>query len=54
VAGDEEQEMHRIIGDDCRVLNKIVIQEMMFSIAYGVPFELEQFSLFHVSMHIAH
>jgi hypothetical protein len=25
---------------------------MMVAIAYGMPFELDQFSLFHVSLHI--
>jgi hypothetical protein len=38
--------------DDHRCELKIYdTQEMMVGIAYGMPFELEQFGLFHVSMH---
>jgi hypothetical protein len=52
VAGDEEQEMLRIVGDHRRVLKIKDTQEMMVGIVYGMPFELEQFGLFHVSLHI--
>jgi hypothetical protein len=52
VAGDEEAEMLRVVGDHRRVLNIKDTQEMMVGIAYGMPFELEQFGLFHVSLHI--
>ena len=51
--GEDDNEMLRIVGDDHRRSLKIDdSKEMMVGIAYGMPFELEQFGLFHVSMHI--
>ncbi len=52
VDGTEEKEMLRIVEDHRRVLKINDSQEMMVGIAYGMPFELQQFELFHVSMHI--
>jgi hypothetical protein len=52
VDADEEKEMLRIVEDHRRELKIQDTQEMMVGIAYGMPFELEQFELFHVSMHI--
>jgi hypothetical protein len=47
-----DTEMLRIVDDHCRGLKIDDSKEMKVGIAYGVPFELEQFGLFHVSMHI--
>ena len=44
--------MLTIVEDHRRVLKIKDSQEMMVGIAYGMPFELKQFELFHVSMHI--
>jgi hypothetical protein len=52
VACDEEEEMLKIVDDHRRELKIHDTQEMMVGIAYGMPYELEQFGLFHVSMHI--
>ena len=41
-----------IVKDHRRDLKIADSKEMMVGIAYGMPFELEQFCLFHVSMHI--
>ena len=40
------------MDDHRRVLKIKDSQEMMVGIAYGMPFELQQFELFHVSLHI--
>jgi hypothetical protein len=48
----EEKEMIRIVDNHQPVLKIKDMQEMMVGIANGMPFELEQFELFHVSMHI--
>jgi hypothetical protein len=46
--------MLQIVVDDCRLELKIDdSKEMMVGIAYSMPFKLEQFELFHVSLHIA-
>ena len=44
--------MIKIVDDHQHVLQIQDTQEMMVGIAYGRPFELQQFSLFHVCMHI--
>jgi hypothetical protein len=53
VAGDDDKEMLQIVDDHHHELNIDDSKDMMVGIAYGgMPFELEQFGLFHVSMHI--
>jgi hypothetical protein len=52
VTGEDDTEMLQIVDDHCRGLKIDDSKEMMVGIAYGMPFELEQFGLFHVSMHI--
>jgi hypothetical protein len=47
-----DQEMLRVVGDHRRELKLADTKEMMVAIAYGMPFELAQFALFHVSLHI--
>ena len=49
---DPDQDMLRIVCNHCRELKIADSKEMMVGIAYGMPFELEQFGLFHVSLHI--
>jgi hypothetical protein len=51
VTGEDGTKMLQIVGDHQRELNVDDSKEMMVGIAYGMPFELEQFGLFHVSMH---
>jgi hypothetical protein len=50
VACDKEEEILQIMDDHQCELKIHDTQEMMVGIAYGMPFELEQFGLFHVSM----
>jgi hypothetical protein len=52
IAGDEEQEMLRIVSDHRRELKIDDSQEMMVGLAFAVPFEIRQFELFHVCLHI--
>jgi hypothetical protein len=52
IAANEEQEMFCIVSDHRRVLKIDDSQEMMVGIAYAMPFEIQQFDLFHVCMHI--
>jgi hypothetical protein len=52
VSGEDDNEMLWIVDDHRRCLKIDDSKEMMVGIAYGMPFELEQFGLFHVSMHI--
>jgi hypothetical protein len=52
VAGNDDREMLWIIDNHRRGLKIDNSKEMMVGIAYWMPFELEQFRLFHVSMHI--
>jgi hypothetical protein len=52
IAGDDDREMLQIVDEHRRGLNIDASQEIMVGIASGMPFELEQFGLFHVSMHI--
>jgi hypothetical protein len=49
---DVDKEMLRIVHDHQRELDIEESKEMMLGLAYGMPFELEQFGLFHVSLHI--
>jgi hypothetical protein len=44
--------MLQIVSNHHHELKIADSKEMMVGIAYGMPFELEQFGLFHVSMHI--
>jgi hypothetical protein len=44
--------MLQIFSNHCRELKIADSKEMMVGIACGMPFELEQFGLFHASMHI--
>jgi hypothetical protein len=52
VTGEDDCTMLQIVGDHRRELKIDDSKEMMVGIAYGMPFELDQFGLFHVSMHI--
>jgi sensor c-di-GMP phosphodiesterase-like protein len=52
IAAAEEQEMLMVVNEHRRVLNISDTQELMVSIAYAMPFELQQFNLFHVCLHI--
>jgi hypothetical protein len=52
VAGDEGKEMLQIVDDHRRVLKIDDSKELMVGLACAMPFELQQFGLFHVSMHI--
>jgi hypothetical protein len=52
IASDEEQEMHRIVCNHRRVLKISDSQEMMVGVAFAMPFEIQQFKLFHVCCHI--
>jgi hypothetical protein len=54
VGGDAaDQEILWIVGDHRQELQEIAdSKKMMVAIAYGMPFELSQFGLFHVSLHI--
>ena len=52
VAGTDDHDMLQIVQSHRRELKIDDSKEMMVGIAYGMPFELEQFGLFHVSMHI--
>jgi hypothetical protein len=52
ITGDDDTEMLRIVDNHRRGLQIDDSKEMMVGIAYAMPFELEQFGLFHVSMHI--
>jgi hypothetical protein len=50
--GYEEQEMLCIVSDHRRVLQIKDSQEMMVDVAFAMPFEIQQFKLFHVCCHI--
>jgi hypothetical protein len=52
IAAAEEQEMLKVVTDHRQALKISDSQEMMVGIAYAMPFELKQFDLFHVCMHI--
>jgi hypothetical protein len=52
ITGDGDTEMLRIVDNHRRGLQIDDSKEVMVGIAYAMPFELEQFGLFHVSMHI--
>lgn len=44
--------MWRLVNGHQKELDIERSKEMMVGIAYGMPFELEQYGLFHVSLHI--
>jgi hypothetical protein len=44
--------MQQVVYDHRRELNIADSKDTMVAIAYGMPFELEQFSLLHVSLYI--
>jgi hypothetical protein len=52
LAGAEDNEMRRIVDGHRKELAIEESKEMMVGVAYGMPFELDQFSLFHVALHI--
>jgi hypothetical protein len=52
VTVEDDTKMLWIVDDHHRCLKIDDSKEMMVGIAYGMPFELEQFGIFHVSMHI--
>ncbi len=52
VTSSDNQDMLQIVNDHCHELKIADSKEMMVGIAYGMPYELEQFGLFHVSLHI--
>jgi hypothetical protein len=52
VGGAADQEMLRVVDDHRRELNIPDSKEMVVAITNGMSFELAQFSLCHVSLHI--
>jgi hypothetical protein len=52
VAADEERDMLRAVSDHRRLLPIANLQEMMVGIAYAMPYEVKQFHLFNVCLHI--
>ena len=52
IAADEEQDMLRVVSDHRRLLPISDSQEMMVGIAYAMPYEVRQFELFNVCLHI--
>jgi hypothetical protein len=52
VVTSEDEKMLRIVNNRRRELKIADSKLMMVGIAYGMPYELEQFGLFHVSLHI--
>jgi hypothetical protein len=48
----DDQDKLKIVTDHRRELKVDDSKEMMVGIAYAMPFELDQFALFHVSLHI--
>jgi uncharacterized protein YpbB len=53
ISAVEEQEMLKVVNYHQHVLNIADTQEMMVGITSNMPFELQQFDLFHVCMHMA-
>ena len=51
-AGADENEMRRVVDGHRQELEIECSKEMMVGVAYGMPFELDQFGLFHVALHI--
>jgi hypothetical protein len=51
IAAAKEQEMLKVVTDHQRALKISDTQEIMVGIAYAMPFELQQFDIFHVCMH---
>jgi hypothetical protein len=52
IAADEEQDMLCVVSDYRRLLPISNSQEMMVGIAYVMPYEVRQFQLFNVCLHI--
>jgi hypothetical protein len=52
VGSDTDQEMLQVVDDHHRELSIADSKQMMIAIGYGMSFELLQFSLFHVLLHI--
>ncbi len=52
IAADEEQDMLRVVSAHRQLLPIADSQEMMVGIAYAMPFEVRQFQLFNVCLHI--
>jgi hypothetical protein len=52
VAADEERDMLRVVSDHGRLLPIANSQEMMVGIAYAITYEVKQFHLFNVCLHI--
>jgi hypothetical protein len=52
IAADEEQDMLRVVSDHRRLLPISDSQEMMVGIAYAMLYEVRQFQLFNVCLHI--
>jgi hypothetical protein len=52
VAADEERDMLRVVSNHRRLLPIADLQEMMVGIAYAMPYEVQQFQLFNVCLHI--
>jgi hypothetical protein len=48
----DDHDMLQIVKSHRRELKIDDSKEMMVGIAYGMPFEIKQFGLFHVSLHI--
>ena len=48
----DDQDMLKVVSDHRRELKLDDSKEMMVGIAYAMPFELDQFGLFHVTLHI--
>jgi predicted cupin superfamily sugar epimerase len=52
IAADEEREMLCIVSNCWHILKINNSQVMMVGIAFAMPFEIQQFELLHVCMHI--
>jgi hypothetical protein len=52
IAAEEEGDMIKVVSDHRRVLKIDDSQEMMVGIAYAMPYEVSQFQLFNVCLHI--
>jgi hypothetical protein len=52
IATDEERDMLRVVSDHPWSLPIANSQEMMVGIVYAMPYEVKQFQLFNVCLHI--
>jgi len=52
VTFSDDQDMLQIVNDHRHELKIADSKEMMVCVTYGMPYGLEQFGLFHVSLHI--